>query len=206
MDRHPDWAVYICLIGNGQDINHGEAGTAEWIRSIKHFPNWQTYAPSDILNDAEVAKEAKGLKINYLDHLHLSTDLRSIRAENLAELVNSILSMKVDTAQSILKKLDHCYPIRLTRDLKKAKQWVKQNARPNERYGALASSKGQRLKPDALVLLPANSSETEVIPWFLGDKTNVNSSYYMEDVATEFQVQGLEIDWAVVAWDADLRY
>lgn len=205
MDRHPDWAVYICLIGNGQDINHGEAGTAEWIRSIKHFPNWQTYAPSDILNDAEVAKEAKGLKINYLDHLHLSTDLRSIRAENLAELVNSILSMKVDTAQSILKKLDR-YPIRLTRDLKKAKQWVKQNARPNERYGALASSKGQRLKPDALVLLPANSSETEVIPWFLGDKTNVNSSYYMEDVATEFQVQGLEIDWAVVAWDADLRY
>ena len=197
MDRHPDWAVYICLIGNGQDINHGEAGTAEWIRSIKHFPNWQTYAPSDILNDAEVAKEAKGL--------HLSTDLRSIRAENLAELVNSILSMKVDTAQSILKKLDR-YPIRLTRDLKKAKQWVKQNARPNERYGALASSKGQRLKPDALVLLPANSSETEVIPWFLGDKTNVNSSYYMEDVATEFQVQGLEIDWAVVAWDADLRY
>ncbi len=113
--------------------------------------------------------------------------------------------MKVDTAQSILKKLDR-YPIRLTRDLKKAKQWVKQNARPNERYGALASSKGQRLKPDALVLLPANSSETEVIPWFLGDKTNVNSSYYMEDVATEFQVQGLEIDWAVVAWDADLRY
>ena len=130
MDRHPDWAVYICLIGNGQDINHGEAGTAEWIRSIKHFPNWQTYAPSDILNDAEVAKEAKGLKINYLDHLHLSTDLRSIRAENLAELVNSILSMKVDTAQSILKKLDR-YPIRLTRDLKKAKLWVKQKARHN---------------------------------------------------------------------------
>lgn len=205
MDRHPDWAVYICLIGNGQDINHGEAGTAEWIRSIRHFDNWQTFAPSDILNDAKVANEAKGLRINYLDYLHLSTDLRSIRAENLAALVDAILCMQVDKAKSILSELDR-YPIRLTRNLKKAKQWVKKNARPNERYGALASSKGQRLKPDALVLLPANSSETEVIPWFLGDKENVNSSYYMEDVATEFQVQGLEIDWAVVAWDADFRY
>lgn len=205
MDRHPDWAVYICLIGNGQDINHGEAGTAEWIRSIKHFRNWKTFAPSDILNDQEVAQESKGLDIHFIDHLHLSTDLRSLRAENLAALVDAILCMEVETAQAILSELDR-YPIRITRDLKKAKQWVKENARPNERYGALASSKGQRLKPEALILLPANSSETEVIPWFLGDKSNVNSSFYMEDVATEFQVQGLEIDWAVVAWDADFRY
>ena len=205
MDRHLDWAVYICLIGNGQDINHGEAGTAEWIRSIKHFDNWRTFAPSDILNEEEVKKEAEGLRITYLDQLHLSTDLRSIRAENLAIFVDAILGMQVKTAQSILPELNR-YPIRLTRDLKKAKQWVKENARPNERYGALASSKGQRLKPDALVLLPANSSETEVTRWFLGEKSDVNSSYYMEDVATEFQVQGLEIDWAVVAWDADFRY
>lgn len=205
MDRHPDWAVYICLIGNGQDINHGEAGTAEWIRAIKNFDNWQTFAPSDILNDDEVAKEAKDLKINYLDHLHLSTDLRSIRAENLATFVDSILCRKVDLAKNILNELDR-YPIRITRDLKKAKQWVKKNARPTERYGALASSKGQRLKPEALTLLPANSSESQVVPWFLGNKNNVKSSFYMEEVATEFQVQGLEIDWAVVAWDADFRY
>lgn len=205
MDRHPDWAVYICLIGNGQDINHGEAGTVEWIRSIKHFSHWHTFAPSDIKKDEKVAKEIEGLAINYIDHLHLSTDLRSIRAENLADFVDSILCMKIETAQRILSNIDG-YPIRLTRDLKIAKRWVKDNSRPSERYGALASSKGQRLKPEALTLLPANSSESEVIPWFLGDKTNVNSSYYMEDVATEFQVQGLEIDWAIVAWDADFRY
>lgn len=205
MDRHPDWAVYICLIGNGQDINHGEAGTVEWIRSIKHFDNWQTFAPSDILNDKEVENEAKNIDINYIDHLHLRVDLRSIRAEKLSVFVDSILNMDVNAARGVLSVLER-YPIRLTRDLKKAKEWVKMNSRPNERYGVLASSKGQRLKPDALVLLPANSSESEVIPWFLGDKTNVNSSFYMEDVATEFQVQGLEIDWAVVAWDADFRY
>lgn len=205
MDRHPDWAVYICLIGNGQDINHGEAGTAEWIRSIKLFDKWKTFAPSDILNDKEVAKEVYGLKINYLDQLHLCTNLRSIRAENLAAFVDAILCMRIETAKNILSDLDR-YPIRITRDLKKAKQWVKENARPNERYGALASSKGQRLKPEALILLPPNSKKEQVIPWFLGDKKKVNSSYYMEDVATEFQIQGLEIDWAVVAWDADFRY
>lgn len=205
MDRHPDWAVYICLIGNGQDINHGEAGTAEWIRSIKLFDNWKTFAPSDILNDKEAAKEVYGLKINYLDQLHLCTNLRSIRAENLAAFVDAILCMRIETAKNILSDLDR-YPIRITRDLKKAKQWVKENARPNERYGALASSKGQRLKPEALILLPPNSKKEQVIPWFLGDKKKVNSSYYMEDVATEFQIQGLEIDWAVVAWDADFRY
>jgi len=205
MDRHPDWAVYICLIGNGQNINHGEAGTVEWIRAIKKFPNWQIFAPNEILDDEDVKDEATGLKINTLEGLYLDTNLRSVRAENLAKLVDSILDREVEKSKDILAKLDR-YPIRITRDLKKAKQWIKENVRPHERYGVLASSKGQRLKPEALTLLPTNSSESEVLPWFLGDKKNVKSSYYMEEVATEFQVQGLEIDWAIVAWDADFRH
>ena len=205
MDRHPDWAVYICLIGNGQDINHGEAGTVEWIRSIKHFENWKTYAPEDIKNDTAVAKELPGVDIEYLPGLHLSTDLRSIRAENLAQFVDDLLCFRKENAIRLLNELNR-YPIRITRDINAAKAWIKKHAREDERYGALASSKGQRLKPDALTLLPPNSSESEVTHWFLGDNKDVNSSYYMEEVATEFQVQGLELDWALVAWDADLRY
>lgn len=205
LDRHVDWAVYICLIGNGQDINHGEAGTAEWIRSIKHFPNWKVFAPQDILNDSEVATETAKLNIQYIPGLHLSTDLRSIRAENLALFVDDLLNFKIDRATEVLKELNR-YPIKITRDLNAAKAWVKKHAREGERYGVLASSKGQRLKPDALTLLPPNSSEPEVTHWFLGDDKDVNSSYYMEEAATEFQVQGLELDWAIVAWDADLRY
>lgn len=205
MDRHPDWAVYICLIGNGQDINHGEAGTVEWIRSIKHFENWKTYAPEDIKNDTAVAKELPGVDIEYLPGLHLSTDLRSIRAENLAQFVDDLLCFRKENAIRLLNALNR-YPIRITRDINAAKAWIKKHAREDERYGALASSKGQRLKPDALTLLPPNSSESEVTHWFLGDNKDVDSSYYMEEVATEFQVQGLELDWALVAWDADLRY
>lgn len=205
MDRHKDWAVYICLIGNGQDINHGEAGTAEWIRSIKHFTNWKTFAPEDIKNEVEVVKELQDINIEYIPGLHLSTDLRSIRAENLAQFVDDLLTFKKDNATGLLKELNR-YPIRITRDINTAKTWIKEHARENERYGALASSKGQRLKPDALTLLPPNSSESEVTHWFLGNKKDVNSSFYMEEVATEFQVQGLELDWALVAWDADMRY
>lgn len=205
MDRHEDWAVYICLIGNGQDINHGEAGTAEWLRSIKHFSHWKTYAPADIMEDPEVIKELHGVNIEYLPGLHLSTDLRSIRAENLAQFVDDLLNFRKENAAALLKELNR-YPIRITRDINTAKVWIKKHARDDERYGALASSKGQRLKPDALTLLPPNSSESEVTHWFLGDNKDVNSSYYMEEVATEFQVQGLELDWALVAWDADMRY
>lgn len=205
MDRHEDWAVYICLIGNGQDINHGEAGTVEWIRSIKCFPNWKTYAPEDIKNEQAVADALDGVNIEYLPGLHLNTDLRSIRAENLAQFVDDLLTFKKENATQLLENLKR-YPICITRDINTAKAWVKEHARENERYGALASSKGQRLKPDALTLLPPNSSESEVTHWFLGDNKDVNSSFYMEEVATEFQVQGLELDWALVAWDADMRY
>ena len=204
MDRHPDWAVYICLIGNGQDINHGEAGTVEWIRSIKHFPGWKTYAPKDIKNDPEVDKILPNINIEYLDGLHLNTDLRSIRAENLAHFVDDLLNFKKEQASELLKELQR-YPSRLTRNINTAKTGIKEHAREDERYGVLASSKGQRLKPDALTLLPPNSSEVEVTHWFLGDKKDVRSSFYMEEVATEFQVQGLELDWAIVAWDADMR-
>lgn len=220
MDRHQDWAVYICLIGNGQDINHGEAGTIEWIKSMAHFGHWKVYAPSNILADPSIKTEIEDKEenkenreeflkilnnITYIDGLHLSTDLRSIRAENLAHFVDHMLNLKTEEAREILAQLDR-YPIRLTRDLNVAKAWIKQNARENERYGALASSKGQRLKPDALVLLPTNTDRPTVIHWFLGGKDLVSSSYYMEDAATEFQVQGLELDWALVAWDADMRY
>ena len=176
--------MYICLIGNGQDINHGEAGTVEWIRSIKHFSNWKTFAPLDIMNDPEVATILPEINIEYLGGLHLSTDLRSIRAENLACFVDDLLNFKREHAIELLKEL-HRYPIRITRDINKAKSWVKEHAREDERYGALASSKGQRLKPDALTLLPPNSSEVEVTHWFLGDNKDVQSSYYMEEVATE---------------------
>src|SRR6516162_1614634 len=93
-------------------------------------------------------------------------------------------------------------PIALTRDLEATKQWIRSRARGTERYGLVASSKAQRLKPHAIDI----RVDVDPVHWFLNDREDTRSSYYLEDAATEFQVQGLELDWACVAWDGDLRF
>lgn len=201
MDRHQDWAVIVCLIGNGQDINHGEAGIGDWVDSIRHYPEWKVYAPSGFLMNVDCSKTQSQMRRE--DDLHLGVNLRSIRAENVSKFVDYLLMPDARKASEVLKQIDR-YPIVLTRDLNKAKQWVKDHAHANERYGIVASSKAQRLRPLAIDV--SHSQTMNVEAWFLKGKDNVHSSYYMEDIATEFQVQGLEIDWALIAWGGDLVY
>ena len=136
------------------------------------------------------------------EHLHLAVSMRSFRAENVSLLVKQILDLDTEGARQTLAELNEKYPIVLTRDLSKAKEWLKSQARGSERYGIVVSSQAERLKPHAIdVRTPVNP-----VDWFLNDKHDVRSSYYLEDVGTEFSVQGLELDWVCVTWDADLRY
>lgn len=201
MDRHHDWAVVVCLIGNGQDINHGEAGIGDWIESIKYFKDWHVYAPGVFQKDIDCS-EVRNLHTE--DSLHLRINLRSLRAENVSSFVDALLSPNLKEAKKLFASINEHYPIRLTRDFDKAKKWLKDQAKTNERYGILASSKAQRLRPLAIDV--SHSQSMNVKSWFLNDRKDVHSSYYLEDIATEFQVQGLEIDWACVAWDGDLIY
>jgi hypothetical protein len=137
----------------------------------------------------------------YNNRLHLEVSLRSFRAENVSLLVKQILDLNLEEAQDTLGKIDK-YPIVITRELLKAKNWLKKQARGSERYGIVVSSQAERLKPHAIdVRTPMNP-----IHWFLNDRDDVRSSYYLEDVATEFHIQGLELDWVCVTWDADFRY
>ncbi len=208
LDRHKDWAVVICLVGGGQEINTGEAGISEWIKSVtRSFANWKVVI-SDRLTDSEYAA---GKALSILDgnpnvitdsNLHLSVSLRSFRAENLSLLVKNLLDLNVNAAHENYESLKERYPIVITRDLLTAKQWLKNKARGSERYGIVVSSQAQRLKPHAIDV----KSPMDPIHWFLDDKTDVRSSFYLEDVATEFHVQGLELDWACVTWDADFRF
>lgn len=208
LDRHQDWAVVVCLVGGGQEINTGEAGISEWIDSInRSFAHWKVYVSSR-LTDSEYAtgKALKELEnrsgVVLKDDLHLSVSLRSFRAENLSALVKNILDINVEEAKKNLEELRERYPIVITRDLAKAKQWLKTKARGSERYGIVVSSHAERLKPHAIdVKSPMNP-----ILWFLNGKEDVRSSFYLEDVATEFDVQGLELDWSCVTWDGDFRY
>ncbi len=208
LDRHKDWAVIVCLVGGGQEINTGEAGISEWIESLnRSFPEWKVYI-SNKLEDSEYAsgksleliKEHKYVSIK--PELHLSVSLRSFRAEHLSLLIKNILDLNIDKAKEYLVEINKKYPIVISRDLDKAKQWLKSKARGSERYGIVVSSQAQRLKPYAIDV----KSPMDPIHWFLDEKDDVRSSYYLEDVATEFHVQGLELDWACVTWDADFRY
>jgi hypothetical protein len=208
LDRHEDWAVIVCLVGGGQEINTGEAGISEWLNAIeKKFNRWEVYI-SPNLSDSEYAAvdSIKALEkvtaVNLNPDLHLAVSMRSFRAENLSLFVKHLLDRKVDKATETLIKISSNYPIVLTRDLLKAKQWLKEKARGSERYGLVVSSQAERLKPYAIdVKSPINP-----VHWFLNDKGDVRSSFYLEDVATEFHIQGLELDWACVTWDGDLRY
>jgi len=208
LDRHPDWAVVVCLVGGGQEINTGEAGISEWIEAIERsFPDWKIYI-SDQLSDSEYNAEEilEKIKIRknveYSESLHLAVSMRSFRAENVSLLVKQLLDLNIQEAQTTLQQVSANYPIVITRDLSKAKQWLKEKARGSERFGIVVSSQAQRLKPYAIDV----KSPIDPVHWFLDDKDDVRSSYYLEDVATEFQVQGLELDWACIVWDGDFRY
>jgi hypothetical protein len=208
LDRHQDWAVIVCLVGGGQEINTGEAGISEWIESlIRRFPHWHVYISSR-LTDSEYAAGGALERVASLAHvtskneLHLGVSMRSFRAENVSLLVKQILDLDEAAARRTLHDVGERYPIVLTRDLARAKQWLKERARGSERYGIVVSSQAQRLKPHAIDV----RSPMDPIHWFLDGKEDVRSSYYLEDVATEFHVQGLEVDWACVTWDADFRY
>lgn len=208
LDRHPDWAVIICMVGGGQEINTGEAGITEWIDSLlRAFPHWRVYI-SDRLADSEYAAGGALQRLRSHPHtvskddFHLAVSMRSFRAEQVSALVKSILDLDAEAAIATLQHVVPRYPIVITRDLQRAKLWLKQRARGSERCGIVVSSQAVRLKPYAIdVKSPMNP-----IHWFLDSKEDIRSSNYLEDVATEFHVQGLEVDWACVTWDADFRH
>lgn len=208
MDRHVDWAVIVCLVGGGQEINTGEAGIGEWLRAIRSdFPHWHVHLSPHLTDSEYAAGDAIGLLAGHAhvrthDSLHLSVSMRSFRAEHVSAWVKAVLDIDRAAAASSLASIRDRYPVVLTRDLAKAKAWLRQRARGNERYGMVVSSQAQRLKPHAIDV----RVDINPVHWFLHPREDVRSSFYLEDAATEFDVQGLELDWACVVWDGDYRY
>ena len=208
LDRHQDWAVIVCLVGGGQEINTGEAGIGEWINSlVQPFDGWDIYISPKLRDneyntDNTLSRLSGRSNVFYNEDLHLSVSLRSFRAENVSLLVKQILDIDLIGAKDTIEKVRAKYPIVITRDLEKAKKWLKSQARGSERYGIVVSSQAERLKPHSIDV----RTPMDPIHWFLDGKEDVRSSYYLEDVATEFSIQGLELDWCCVTWDADFRY
>lgn len=207
MNRHQDWCVIVCLIGGGQEINTGEAGLVAWMQALQSFyPNWQVHYSNLIVDQDNYLQDiavrnwlsATGVEQN---HLHLATSVRSFRSEKVSAWVQALLDMD-GQAKLLWQQIQGRYPIVITIDLQKAKTWVKAQAKGSERYGLVASSGARRLK--ALGVNVKN--EIDVANWFLNFKDDIRSSYFLEDVATEFDVQGLELDWVCMAWGEDFYY
>ena len=208
MDRHQDWAVIVCLVGGGQEINTGEAGLPEWFDSLRRaFPDWDVYITPQ-LNDAEYRREREwddmiaDLHVFEHEKLHLATSVRSFRTPDMAAFVKAVLDVDNAAAKDLYERIKDKYPVKLTRNLEAAKRWVCEQCQGTTRYGMLASSGALRLKPEGIFV----KNKVSVANWFLNDKDDVRSSYYLEDVVSEFDIQGLELDYSIVAWDADFRF
>lgn len=206
MDRRQDWCTIVCLIGGGQEINTGEAGLIEWFDALKkRFQHWDVYHSEQLTDKNYSWGQDLGAKLSELHTqekkaLHLAVSIRSYRAEKLSDFVGSIIDGDSGQAREIYEHLEK-YPIALTRDINKAREWLREHARGTEHFGLVAYSGAIRLKPEGINV----KAQIDPVNWFLNDKEDIRSSYYLEDVATEFDIQGLELDWVGVCWDANLR-
>ena len=209
LDQREDWAVIVCLVGGGQEINTGEAGITEWINALNtKFRHWDVYI-SNKLTDPEYAEGRvnyllqENTRVTYSDSLHLAVSLRSFRAETLSSFIQSLLAFKDDAKQLYKDVSSRKYPVVITRDMNKARKWLRSMARGTQQTGILVTKVAARFKPLAVNIL--EQGDENAVHWFLEDKTDIRSSNYLEDAATEIQVQGLELDYACVLWDADMR-
>lgn len=208
MDRHKDWAVIVCLVGGGQEINTGEAGILEWLRAATtRFPHWAVHISPELTGEeygggALQSELAKHPQVFTQTALHLSVSMRSFKAKHVSNFVKHLLDIDALAARDALLQVKDDYPIVLCRHISQARRWLRDKARGSERYGIMVSSQAQRLRPHAIDV----RAPVDPVHWFLDGKDDVRSSFYLEDVVTEFQVQGLELDWSCVVWDGDFRH
>jgi Uncharacterized conserved protein (DUF2075) len=209
MNRHDNWSVIIALVGGGQEINTGEGGIAEWGKALTNkYSNWEIHISEQLLSgDSSTAGQTlfnsipANVTVCKNKNLHLSVSQRSFKANNLNDWVNAVISNEAEDALKLADSIKEKYPLVITRNIATAKNWLKQKKSGNKRIGLVASSGGLRLKPHGIQVRELIDESM----WFLNDEKDIRSSYYLEMVATEYKVQGLELDWVGVCWDSDLR-
>jgi len=207
MNRHEDWCTVICLIGGGQEINTGEAGLEEWISAFEFkYSHWNVHYSNLIADSANYIKtdRQKNWLVRYAtseEELHLSVSVRSFRSEKISAFIHELLNLNLNSASQLYLEVKEDFPILISRDLTAAKQWLRKKAKGSERTGLIASSGARRLRPSGIDV----KNEISAPNWFLNDKDDIRSSYFLEDIATEFDIQGLEIDWTCLAWGANFH-
>ena len=207
MNRHQDWCTIVCLIGGGQEINTGEAGLEEWINAFQNdFEDWEIHFSNSIINSTNYIKtetQRTWLLKNGVSEkdLHLSVSLRSYRSEQVSAFVHELLELNLDNTKKLYSEIKNSFPFFLTRDLETAKDWLRKESKGTERIGLVASSGARRLKAIGLDV----KNEISAPNWFLNSSDDIRSSYFLEDIATEFDIQGLEIERTCLIWGANFH-
>jgi hypothetical protein len=212
MGRHEDWAIVVALVGGGQEINDGEAGLEEWGRALAgSSKDWRIYAsPEVIAGGASTAghrlfdDSTTSRQVETTSLLHLRTARRSLRAERLATWVNLVLEGDADGAAAL--RVAERFPIFLSRNLAETRVKLREQSIGVERCGLVGSSGASRLRAEGLEPSSSFHAEYPWEHWYLGDATDVRSSYRCEVFATEFEIQGLELDWIGLCWGGDLTW
>jgi hypothetical protein len=215
MDRHPDWAVIVALVGGGQEINTGEAGLSEWGRSLQHrFPKWRVAVSPNALVSGQLDRMqqlfADGppseMEVLAEPALHLNVSLRSYKAEAVSKWVDAVVSGDSGLARQILPDCEG-FHLALTRDLATARKWLREHTRGERRSGLLASSGAMRLRAEGIELSSGfrQGNKQLYVDWFLNDLDDIRASNQLEVAATEYECQGLELDLTCVCWGGDLQ-
>jgi len=212
MERHQDWAAVIALVGGGQEINDGEAGLEEWGKALAaRATEWTIYASPEVLDGGPstaghrlfhpgVAQRS----VQTSGALHLRTSNRSLRAEKLATWVNHVLDGKPDEAASL--GITKRFPVFLSRDLNEVRAHLRRHGLGNNRYGLVGSSGAARLRAEGIEPSSSFHAEYPWEHWYLAEQTDVRSSNQCEVFATEFEIQGLELDWVGLCWGGDFNW
>ncbi len=209
MERHSDWAMVIALVGGGQEINDGEAGLEEWGRALSGCEKeWIIYASPEVLEGGASTAGHRlfdgtegGKEVRTSTSLHLRTSNRSLRSEQLATWVNFVLDGNAEGAASL--EINQRFPIFLSRDLQETRRILEQHRKGVDRHGLVGSSGAARLRADGLEPNSTFHADYPWEHWYLADQADVRSSYRCEVFATEFEIQGLELDWIGLCWGGD---
>lgn len=216
LNLRKDWMAVVCLVGGGQEINTGEAGILEWIKAIHtHFNDWDVYISPNLSGPEyagkELEKELKKIQFKTESpDLHLSTARRSLRAESVSDFVKALLDGEKEKASRLYEDFKERFPIKLTRNIDVAKEWLRKYKKESKekgysgKIGMLMSSKAFRLRSFGFEIKKVGEYKN-VGRWFLHEEEDTESSDFLEVALSEFFVQGLELDFTGVVWDADFR-
>ncbi len=206
MGRHAGFSAIVALIGNGQEINTGEAGLREWGRVIAAVPGWRAVAAPRVLRATEPAQRLADGPQPWLTldgDLDLTVSLRSVRADGAAAWVDAVLRDARDEALAVAAGMPDGLPFLVTRSLAMARAALRRLTPGLRRSGFVRSSGARRLRAEGFDAQLVGTDEP--VAWFLERWPDIRASDALEVAATEYACQGLELDTVGLAWDSDFR-